>query len=292
MTKTCPHCHATVLSTSQPERVGFISAMDVVERGFKAWKDQPHNAKWFKRIDGTPIPNDLAVNIAEAIVAALAATPALEPGAFLNDGTKIIPRPNLHPFYDQPEEAATPAVPPNCKHPGHQCFHYGLCTDTDCRNYGTSVLPATPAVGGERGSAHEAMLEMGQQADPIREALRRMIAEFGDEHYHTCPADNDSGPCECFAGHLIVDARATLAPPASPLRGRVTDEMLNAHLKSTAEWVDPYEAATECGVAIECGITQDEADQLNAQSRASLRVGYAAAFASPGTARREDQSHE
>ena len=52
--------------------MGFIGAMDIVERGFIAWKDKPHNKKWFKHIDGTPIPNDLAVNIAEAIVAALA----------------------------------------------------------------------------------------------------------------------------------------------------------------------------------------------------------------------------
>ena len=56
----------------------------------------------------------------------------------------------------------------------------------------------------------EAMQEMGEQSDPIREALRRMIAEFGDEHYHTCPADNDSGPCDCFAGHLIKDVVAII----------------------------------------------------------------------------------
>jgi hypothetical protein len=57
---------------------------------------------------------------------------------------------------------------------------------------------------------HEAMVEMGEQSDPVREALRRMLAEFGDQHYHTCPADDDSGPCDCFAGHLTKDALATL----------------------------------------------------------------------------------
>lgn len=61
---------------------------------------------------------------------------------------------------------------------------------------------------------HEAMVEMGEQSDPVREALRRMLAEFGDQHSHTCPADNDSGPCDCFAGHLTKDALATLT--ASP----------------------------------------------------------------------------
>jgi len=64
----------------------------------------------------------------------------------------------------------------------------------------------------------EAMLEMGEQPDPIKEALRRMIAEFGDYHYHTCPADNDTGLCDCFAGHLLNDARRAidLSSPLPP----------------------------------------------------------------------------
>jgi len=60
------------------------------------------------------------------------------------------------------------------------------------------------------GEVQDAMREMGELLDPVQEQLRRMLHEFGDEHYHTCPADNDSGPCECFAGHLIVRARAVL----------------------------------------------------------------------------------
>ena len=47
--------------------VGFMEAMDVVEAGFNTWKGKAHNAKWWRHIDGTPIPNDLMVNIAEAI---------------------------------------------------------------------------------------------------------------------------------------------------------------------------------------------------------------------------------
>jgi len=57
----------------------------------------------------------------------------------------------------------------------------------------------------------DAMHEMGPQADPIREALRRMLAEFGGDHYYTCPADDGSGPCNCFAGHLIKDCFAALS---------------------------------------------------------------------------------
>lgn len=57
-------------------------------------------------------------------------------------------------------------------------------------------------------SAHEAMIKIGELRDPVLEALRRMISEFGDEHYHTCPTDNDSGPCNCFAGALNSSVRS------------------------------------------------------------------------------------
>ncbi len=66
-----------------------------------------------------------------------------------------------------------------------------------------------------RKDTQEAMREMGELTDPVQEQLRRMLHEFGDTHYHTCPADNDSGQCDCFAGHLIVRARAALEAAVS-----------------------------------------------------------------------------
>lgn len=63
------------------------------------------------------------------------------------------------------------------------------------------------------------MRALGELKDPVQEALRRMIAEFHDYHYHTCPAEeNDDAPCKCFAGALIVQSLATLRK-ASGLRG-------------------------------------------------------------------------
>jgi hypothetical protein len=50
--------------------MNFIEAMAIVDRGMKTWSGRPHNKKWWRRIDGTPIPNDLSVCIAEAIVGA------------------------------------------------------------------------------------------------------------------------------------------------------------------------------------------------------------------------------
>jgi hypothetical protein len=47
-----------------------MEAFALVEKGFENWKNKEHNKKWFKRIDGTPIPNDLMVNIAMAIAEA------------------------------------------------------------------------------------------------------------------------------------------------------------------------------------------------------------------------------
>ena len=37
--------------------------LDDVQRGYDAWAAKPHNAKWVRKIDGTPIPNDIVVNI-------------------------------------------------------------------------------------------------------------------------------------------------------------------------------------------------------------------------------------
>lgn len=52
---------------------------------------------------------------------------------------------------------------------------------------------------------HEEMAELGEQTDLVVEALRRMLAEFGDHcHYYECPA-NEDGPCDCFAGNLVID---------------------------------------------------------------------------------------
>lgn len=48
----------------------FHQALTIAQSGLETWKAKPHNARWWRRIDGTPIPNDLLVNIAEAFVAA------------------------------------------------------------------------------------------------------------------------------------------------------------------------------------------------------------------------------
>lgn len=43
----------------------------IAQAGFEEWAAKPHNAKWFRKIDGTPIPNDLPVCIAQAFSEAL-----------------------------------------------------------------------------------------------------------------------------------------------------------------------------------------------------------------------------
>jgi ADP-dependent phosphofructokinase/glucokinase len=48
-------------------------AWTAVFLGFEQWKTIPHNAKWYKRIDGTPIPNDLSMNIIQAVHIAIRA---------------------------------------------------------------------------------------------------------------------------------------------------------------------------------------------------------------------------
>lgn len=61
--------------TPQVNRAGVLGlgeAMKIAADGFRAWAEKPHNARWARKIDGTPIPNDLPINIAEAFVRALA----------------------------------------------------------------------------------------------------------------------------------------------------------------------------------------------------------------------------
>jgi hypothetical protein len=50
----------------------LTDAMLIAQRGYDAWAAKPHNARWVRKLDGTPIPNDLIVNIAEAFAVALA----------------------------------------------------------------------------------------------------------------------------------------------------------------------------------------------------------------------------
>ena len=40
----------------------MISLLDI-QRGYEFWASKPHNAKWVRRIDGTPIPNDIPVSV-------------------------------------------------------------------------------------------------------------------------------------------------------------------------------------------------------------------------------------
>jgi hypothetical protein len=48
------------------DQLGVGDVMKIAARGFDAWAAKPHNAKWARKIDGTPIRNDLIVNIAQA----------------------------------------------------------------------------------------------------------------------------------------------------------------------------------------------------------------------------------
>jgi hypothetical protein len=38
-----------------------------IQRGYDRWAAKPHNAKWVRKIDGTPIANDIVVNIFEEL---------------------------------------------------------------------------------------------------------------------------------------------------------------------------------------------------------------------------------
>lgn len=48
--------------------------------------------------------------------------------------------------------------------------------------------------------------------------VERMLAEHGDDHYHTCPADDGFGECNCFAGALHTEVRDELSSLSEPVK--------------------------------------------------------------------------
>lgn len=65
-----------VQGEQQPAGYDFIQASKLCEQGLNTWKEKPHNKRWWKQIDGTPIPNDLLCCVAEAFTAEQPAQPA------------------------------------------------------------------------------------------------------------------------------------------------------------------------------------------------------------------------
>lgn len=72
----------------------------------------------------------------------------------------------------------------------------------------------------------------------------------------------------------------------------LSDAWCDAFLKATGEWIEAHEAETECGVPMECEITQADADEFNAQAREAIRKGYAAAVTSTGRCSASDAPEE
>lgn len=72
--------------------LAWVSLIEHAKEGLEAWAEKPHNRKWWKRIDGTPIPNDLMICVAQAI------GEAFRP---LHDATERI----VHPKTDRTQAA-------------------------------------------------------------------------------------------------------------------------------------------------------------------------------------------
>ena len=76
--------HAAPSAPAEPPKVpslDFVTAMGIARSGFQDWATKPHNSRWVRKIDGTPIPNDLLVTVALAFVAAAASPDAPPPSS-------------------------------------------------------------------------------------------------------------------------------------------------------------------------------------------------------------------
>lgn len=47
-------------------RMDRTRSIHIAQLGLEAWRSKEHNARWWRKIDGTPIPNDLTICIADA----------------------------------------------------------------------------------------------------------------------------------------------------------------------------------------------------------------------------------
>src|SRR4051812_8843136 len=61
--------------TMTDAQISWGKCLDLAQRGFDRWAAKPHNKKWVRRIDGTPIGNDLLVCIAWEIERGFRETP-------------------------------------------------------------------------------------------------------------------------------------------------------------------------------------------------------------------------
>lgn len=49
------------------EELSWVSILEHAKEGMEEWASKPANRKWWRRIDGTPTPNDLMICVSKAI---------------------------------------------------------------------------------------------------------------------------------------------------------------------------------------------------------------------------------
>lgn len=158
----------------------------------------------------------------------------------------------------------------------------------------SAPLLTAPHNSGERMPSSDAACGGADTAapDPVRTALADRISLARLFVKMSEPSRPSTEMTEAEKQMILAALRAPQSGGA-PLEMSISDEMLDAHLKATGEWVEPHDAERECGVPIECDISQADADQINTDTRAALRKGYEAAFGlslSPPAAVRNDDS--
>lgn len=48
--------------------IDFVDAMRLIDEAWNEWAEKDHNKKWVKRLEGTPIRNDLSCHIARKFI--------------------------------------------------------------------------------------------------------------------------------------------------------------------------------------------------------------------------------
>jgi hypothetical protein len=103
-----------------------------------------------------------------------------------------------------------------------------------------------------------------------------MSEKLADELKRLCCAETEGKFFDCVTDNIdmILTALRAVDLPQSP--AELTDEMIEAYLRSEGEWAEPFTAERESGVAVECDLSQTDADWINSDTAARLRRMYAA----------------
>lgn len=142
-----------------------------------------------------------------------------------------------------------------------------------------ALKEATEAAEARANAAERALVESDARVAALRKALTEMQADYCDQmcrrwqagHMHEC---EEATRVLSLPAPSPSKVAALVLVPVEP-----TDAMLRAACEAAGWWAKPYTAPRECGVPIECDMSQEDADLINKDGMEAMRKQYKAMLA-------------